>query len=86
MKISTKRLKEIIQEELANDDDDDVIILLERDVGPSVYPAFKAVRDLYNEATTNEAKKKIEDDIIYVINNIIDSWRLERKNTKNPEV
>jgi len=84
MKISTERLKQIIQEELANDDD--VIILLERDVGPSVYPAFKAVRDLYNEATTNEAKKKIEDDIIYVINNIIDSWRLERKNTKNPEV
>ena len=84
MKISTERLKQIIQEELANDDD--VIILLERDVGPSVYPAFKAVRDLYNEATTNEAKKKIEDDSIYVINNIIDSWRLERKNTKNPEV
>ena len=82
MKSSIERLKQIIKEELAHDANDD--ILLERNIGPSVYPSFKAVRDLYQEATTNEDKEKIEGDIIYVFNNIIELWREERG--MSPEV
>jgi hypothetical protein len=59
--------------------------ILERSVGPSVYPAFKAVRDLYNEAVTNEDKKKIEGDIIFVFNNIINLWREERNEPETSE-
>jgi len=77
MKLTKSQLKQIIREELAHDANDD-ILFLERDIGPSVLPAFKAVRDLYEEATTNEAKEKIEGDIIHVFNNMIQSWRDER--------
>ena len=74
MKLTKSQLKQIIKEELENINEH----ILERSVGPSVYPAFKAVRDLYGEAETNKLKKKIEDDIIYFFNNMIQTWREER--------
>tara|TARA_Y100000296_G_C4994092_1_gene166863 strand:+ start:40 stop:315 length:276 start_codon:yes stop_codon:yes gene_type:complete len=91
MKISTKRLKEIIQEELANDVDKDVLILLE--YGSQVLEALQPIKDLYEGAKDIGTEEQTEKNMIEVFTNIVRAWRSERGDPRvlkfydeNPEV
>ena len=77
MKISTERLKQIIQEELANDVDENTLILLEQ--GPQIIEAFQPIIDLYNTADDAD-KEQVENDMVKVFKNIIRDWRRGREN------
>jgi len=76
MKISTERLKQIIQEELARTSSDNEL-LLER--GPQISAAFQPLRALYEEASP-EQREDLENNIIDVFKNMINEWRQTREN------